>query len=117
MKLETMMKRLLSIGAILLIFNASPVLAHHPAADIVDEEIYENIDSMVADTPHADLTFDEMGGGMTETTITYDSLSDFESMIARDDLLEYVELLDGVVDVSLAFNPDSTVTLTINQVR
>jgi len=112
-----MMKRLLSIGAILLIINASPVLAHHPAADIVDEEIYENIDSMVADTPHADLTFDEMGGGMTETTITYDSLSDFESMIARDDLLEYVELLDGVVDVSLAFNPDSTVTLTINQVR
>ena len=54
---------------------------------------------------------------MTETTITYDSLADFESMIARDDLLEYVELLDGVVDVSLAFNPDSTVTLTINQVR
>ena len=112
-----MMKRLLSIGAILLIINSSPVLAHHPAADIVDEEIYENIDSMVADTPHADMTFDEMGGGMTETTITFDSLSDFESMIARDDLLEYVELLDGVVDVSLSFNPDSTVTLTINQVR
>ena len=111
------MKKLLFISAILLMFNAAPVLAHHPAADIVDEEIYETIDSMVADTPHADLTFDEMGGGMTETTITYDTLSDFESMIARDDLLEYVELLDGVVDVSIAFNPDSTVTLTISQVR
>ena len=111
------MKKTLLISAILLMFNAAPVLAHHPAADIVDEEIYENIDSMVADTPHADMTFDEMGGGMTETTITYDTLSDFESMIARDDLLEYVELLDGVVDVSIAFNPDNTVTLTINQVR
>ena len=111
------MKKLLLISAILLNFNTAPVLAHHPAADIVDEEIYENIDSMVAETPHADMTFDEMGGGMTETTITYDTLSDFESMIARDDLLEYVELLDGVVDVSIAFNPDNTVTLTINQVR
>ena len=111
------MKKTLLISAILLMFNAAPVLAHHPAADIVDEEIYENIDSMVAETPHADITFDEMGGGMTVTTITYDSLSDFESMIVRDDLLEYVELLDGVVDVSIAFNPDDTVTLTINQVR
>jgi hypothetical protein len=40
-----------------------------------------------------------------------------EDMIRQDDLLEYVELLDGVVDVSLSFNPDRTVTLTINQVR
>jgi hypothetical protein len=111
------MKKILTISAILLMFNAAPVLAHHPAADIVDEEIYENIDSMVADTPHADATFEEMGGGMTETTITYDTLSDFESMIIRDDLLEYVELLDGVVEVSIDFNPDDTVTLTINQVR
>jgi len=40
-------------------------LAHHPAADIVDEEIYEYINNIVADTPHASLTIDEMGGGMT----------------------------------------------------
>ncbi len=111
------MKKLLLIIATLFVFNASPVLAHHPAADIVDEEIYENIDSMVADTPHADATFEEMGGGLTVTTITYDTLSDFESMIVRDDLLEHVELLDGVVDASIDFNPDETVTLTINQVR
>ena len=111
------MKNLLLIISTLLIFITSPVLAHHPAADIVDEDIYENIDSMVADTPHADATFDEMGGGMTVTTITYDTLSDFESMIVRDDLLEYVELLDGVVDVSITFNPDETVTVTISQVR
>ena len=91
--------------------------AHHPAADIVDEDIYEQIDSMVADTPHATLTFDEMGGGMTETTITADSLREFEDMVTNDDLLEYVELLDGVVDVSLSFNDDSSVSMTINQVR
>ena len=101
----------------LLLFNSTLAMAHHPAADIVDEDIYENIDSMVADTPHADMIFDEMGGGMTETSITFDTLDAFETMIARDDLLEYVELLDGVVDASISFNADSTVTLTVNQVR
>lgn len=111
------MKKFLSVSALVLVFNAAPVLAHHPTADIVDEEIYAMIDSMVADTPHADMTFDEMGGGMTETSVTFDSLRVFESMIANDDLLEYIELLDGVVDVSLAFNPDRSVTLTVNQVR
>jgi len=111
------MKKLFYTLTLISIFGSLPVWAHHPAADIVDEEIYANIDSMVADTPHADLTFDEMGGGMTETTVTFDSLSTFETMIIRDDLLEYVELLDGVVDVSIAFNDDRSVTLTINQVR
>lgn len=99
------------------LLGSANAYAHHPAADIVDEDIYEQIDSMVADTPHATLTFDEMGGGMTETTITVDSLREFENLIAQDDLLEYVELLDGVVDVSLDFNDDSSVTMTINQVR
>ena len=46
------------------------------------------IDSMVADTPPATLTFDEMGGGMTETTVTTDTLAIFEDLIVRDDLME-----------------------------
>jgi hypothetical protein len=111
------MKRILCIAAFATAFTTASAFAHHPAADIVDEEIYDMIDSMVADTPHATLTFDEMGGGMTETTITTDSLREFENLITQDDLLEYVELLDGVVDVSLNFNDDSSVTMTINQVR
>lgn len=110
------MKKTLFLSTLLL-FSSTLAMAHHPAADIVDEDIYENIDSMVADTPHADMTFDEMGGGMTETSITFDTLDAFETMIARDDLLEYVELLDGVVDASISFNADNTVTLTVNQVR
>jgi hypothetical protein len=111
------MKKLLIPSAFVLALSAAPVLAHHPAADMVDEDIYANIETMVDDTPHAAMTFDEMGGGMTETTVLFDSLDAMEDMIRQDDLLEYVELLDGVVDVSLSFNPDRTVTLTINQVR
>ena len=109
------MKKLLSATAILLASYAPFTFAHHPAEDIVDPDIYAHIDEMVADTPHADLTFDEMGGGVTETTITFDSVDDLETMIGRDDLLEYVELLDGVVEVSVGFNPDQSVTLTITQ--
>jgi hypothetical protein len=97
--------------------GSASVFAHHPAADIVDEEIYAMIDSMVADTPHATMTFDEMGGGMTESSVTTDSLTEFETLIEEQDLLEYVELLDGVVDVSIRFNVDSSVTMTVNQVR
>jgi len=111
------MKNLLKLSTFALIITSTSLYAHHPAADIVDEEIYEMIDSMVADTPHADLTFDEMGGGMTETTITADSTSSFETLIVQDDLLEYVELLDGVVDVDISFNDDRSITMTVNQVR
>jgi hypothetical protein len=39
-------------------FSAS---AHHPAADIVDEDVYEMIDENVADTPHAEMDFSSMG--------------------------------------------------------
>jgi len=111
-----MHKYLQSIVLAMFVFSTS-AYAHHPAADIVDEDIYAQIDSMVADTPHATLEFDEMGGGMTETTITADSLREFENMITNDDLLEYIELLDGVVNVSMSFNDDGSVSMTVNQVR
>lgn len=111
------MKKFVTLGSLVMLLGSTNLYAHHPAVDIVDEEIYAQIDSMIADTPHATLTFDEMGAGMTETSITTDSLSDLETLIVQDDLFEYVELLDGVVDVSLSFNDDSSVTLTVNQVR
>jgi nicotinic acid mononucleotide adenylyltransferase len=112
------MVKFLQLSALALAIATTNVSAHHPAADnIADEDVYEMIDSMVADTPHASMTFDEMGGGMTETSITTDSLEEFEVLIEEQDLLGYVEQLDGVVDVSIQFNIDSSVTMTVNQVR
>ena len=67
------MKKLLNITAILLFMVSTSVSAHHPLADMVDADIYEMIDSMVAGTPHADMTFDEMDD-VTETTITSRSI-------------------------------------------
>lgn len=55
------MKNVLKAATIASLFVSFATFAHHPAADIVDPEIYEMIDDNVADTPHADLTFDDMG--------------------------------------------------------
>lgn len=56
------MNKLLLTTAIIMALGGTTALAHHPAADIVDPDIYAMIDENVADTPHADLTFDDMDG-------------------------------------------------------
>lgn len=56
------MKNFVLTTAFFVSMASTSAFAHHPAADIVDPEIYAMIDENVADTPHADLTFDDMGG-------------------------------------------------------
>ena len=55
------MKKIILATAIAMTFASSYVFAHHPAADIVDPDIYAMIDANVADTPHADLDLDALG--------------------------------------------------------
>lgn len=105
------MKKLFQLSALALLPASTNLYAHHPAADTVDEEMYTMVDSFAADRA------DKMGGNTIETSITADSLSMFETMAARGDLLEYVESLDGVVDTSISFNDDGSVTMTVNQLR
>ena len=47
--------------SIIKVATIASLFAHHPTADIVDPEISEMIDDAVADTPHADLDFGDMG--------------------------------------------------------
>ena len=54
---------------------------------------------------------------MTKTSITADSFSLFGTLAARGDLQEYIELLDGVVNASINFNDDGSVTMNIYQAR
>ena len=54
------MKKLLLTTAIVMSFASTAAFAHHPAADIVDPDIYDMIDANVSDV-HADLTFEDMG--------------------------------------------------------
>lgn len=55
------MQKFIRITALASLLASVPAFAHHPAADIVDEDTYEMIDENVADTPHADLDFSSMG--------------------------------------------------------
>ena len=55
------MKKALQVAVLASLLTSFSAFAHHPAEDIVDEDIYEMIDLNVADTPHADLDFTSMG--------------------------------------------------------
>ena len=122
------MKKILSAIAVSFILGAAPAYAHHMAADIVDEEIYAMIDELVSDTPHAELaldgdmgTVDAHGGVISEETIAEVSITtrmvrDVEEMM-KDGLLTYVSHLDGLVSITIDFNDDQSVTMTIMQVE
>lgn len=58
---ELIVKKALQVAALASVLASFSAFAHHPAEDIVDPEIYEMIDENVADTPHADLDFSDMG--------------------------------------------------------
>ena len=45
----------ISVVSVILALIALPVMGHHPAEGIVDEEVYAMIDSLVEDAPHATL--------------------------------------------------------------
>ena len=55
------MKNLLKAAVLTSLLASFSALAHHPAEDIVDEDIYLMIDENVSGTPHADLDFSSMG--------------------------------------------------------
>ena len=100
------MKKIVTAFSLSLVLAVGPALAHHPAEEMVDEEVYAMIDDMVADTPHATLVFDEEMG---ETEITTESVSDAEDMI-DDYLLATLSALEEDVTVTITFEDVATVT-------
>lgn len=59
------MKKLTQLTALSFLLVGANAYAHHPAADIVDPEVYEMIDENISDA-HLALTFDDMGGNTTD---------------------------------------------------
>jgi hypothetical protein len=106
------MNSFFSLSALVLMLASVNSYAHLPATDIVDEEIYLEIDTLVTDTPDATLNFDDRGNGMTQSNITAHSLETLETLIVLD-LFEYVEQIDGKVDFTISFTSDRSVNLTI----
>lgn len=101
-----MNKTLLST-ALFLSMAATSVYAHHPAADIVDPEIYAMIDENVADTPHADMTFDDMGGDMESAADAMDGRDDMGGGAAQAEAA--MEAGAGVSDVEATMEPRSDI--------
>lgn len=109
-----MMKSLPYAALAALALSTTPALAHHLAEDVVDEEIYAMIDAAVADTPHAEMTLEDLGGGMVMTTVTTDSI-DAMSDFLDDGGLGYIEELDGVTYINIDLNDDGSATLNVQQ--
>jgi len=108
-------KKLVALIVVSLVLTAAAVaVAHHAAAGIVDEDIYAMIDALVADTPHGEMTLDDLGSGMTEITIGQVTLVSVERMI-EDDLLRYASMLDGQVTVQIVFADLRNVEIVILQ--
>ena len=107
------MKKILGVLAICVAMAATPLWAHHAAEGMVDEEVYEMIDTMVADTPHGDMVLaEDPETGMWEMTITTPSLRSLETLI-DDGLLTYIAMLDDVTSATIEFNDDRSVTITV----
>jgi len=112
------MRQIVCVVAALAFFlsGANGVFAHHMAEGMVDEEVYAMIDALVADTPHAELTFEEVPG-MTVTTITTEAIKFLEDMIDQG-LMDYFPMLDGAVTVTIEYDTDArAATMTITQIE
>ncbi|MBT8440614.1 MAG: hypothetical protein KJO91_12850, partial [Gammaproteobacteria bacterium] len=59
------MKKLTILSASALMIAATGAYAHHPAADIIDPDVYAMIEENISDV-HLAMTFDDMGGDTTD---------------------------------------------------
>jgi len=59
------MKNTFKLTTLALLLAGTNAYAHHPAADIVDPEVYEMIEENISEV-HLDMTFDDMGGDTTD---------------------------------------------------
>ena len=59
------MNKILQLGTLTLLLAGTTAYAHHPAADIVDPEVYDRIEENISDV-HLNMTFDDMGGDTTD---------------------------------------------------
>ncbi len=106
------MNKIIAAIAFSTVIASTAAFSHHAAEGIIDEDVYAMIDSLIADTPHADMTIDDIGTGMSTVTINTQTVTQTENMI-DDGLLDYASLLDGTTNVNISFNSDGTTTTTI----
>ena len=55
------MKSLVKVAVLTSMLASFSAFAHHPAEDIIDEDVWAMVDENVSDTPHADLDLSDTG--------------------------------------------------------
>ena len=97
------MKKILLTASFIMTLASTTAFAHHPAADMVDPEIYATIDENVSDTPHADMTFDDMGSDMEAASSAVEagsrsgvSADASEAALQAEEMVDTINLLDNV---------------------
>jgi len=111
------MNRPITIAAMLFAASiALPAAAHHGAEGIVSDEIYAAIEANLedADSPHLDLTSEDLMGGMM-ITVTVDA--DYVDLVLEgisDGLTGSGAMRESSVDVTISpEDSDGLVTITI----
>jgi hypothetical protein len=107
------MRRVVTVAGLVCVMAFGVAYGHHAAQGIVDAEVYEMIDALVADTPHADLDFNEIPGGM-EIIIQTPTVRSMENMI-DEGLLTYIAMLDGNVSLTMEFLPRGGMAMDVDQ--
>ncbi len=59
------MNKVFQLSALGLLIASTNLYAHHPAADIIDPDVYAMIEENISDV-HLAMTFDDMGGDTTD---------------------------------------------------
>lgn len=108
-------KKIVYAVAASLAIASSVAFSHHMAEDIVDSDVYDLIDDLVADTPHADMTIEIPDSGTVTLTISTMTVTETENLIDKG-LLDYASMLSGDANLNIDFNLDGSTTTIITQV-
>lgn len=98
-----MMKRLIN-GAVVAFVLSSPALAHHPAEDIISDDVWQRIDDMLeaADSPHLTMDFEDPMGSMAVAPVggSGSGMAIATSItVPTDDATEYAIIVDEAIEM------------------
>jgi hypothetical protein len=108
------MRRAVTVAGLVCVMAFGAAYGHHAAEGIVDAEVYEMIEALVEDTPHALIDINDLGGGMMEIAIQAPTVRSMENMI-DDGLLTYFAMLDGQVTLTMEFLPRGGMAMEVEQ--
>ena len=92
------MNKIFQLSTLTLALASANAFAHHPAADIVDPDVYEMIEENISEV-HLDMTFDDMGGNSSDVDTAMGGNDEAGSMVA--------EMGSDLEDVSAALESGS----------